>query len=134
MIDFAKLIKQTPEDRAAAAVEREEAHAALLAREAATTARLISQVEQLNAPKIALGAWERQFVQSLACRATDFDLVTSTYGGRLNRLSLKEQPIFDRLVAAHLVPIVGEPPDGEEPQAATEAPKAFVSLHRRMRG
>lgn len=133
MIDFAKLINQTPEEKAAAVVERAEAHAALLAREAAITARLISQVEQLNAPGIVLGAWERQFVQSLASRATDFDLVTSTYGGRLNRLSLKEQPIFDRLVAAHLAPAAAEAPDGED-SAEAEVPKAFGSLHRRMRG
>ena len=99
MVDFSKLLNRTPEERAHDQERVLEAYLALAKRERDLVTLRSEQIGKLLSPGVSLSQWERQFVESLARRGEDFDLVSQTTGGRLARLSERELHIFEELVA-----------------------------------
>lgn len=121
-IDFKALMNKTPEEREADRLRREQEYAEQDRKERETLALRIEQVERLAeiAEAGKLTPWETQFMTTLSSRARGFDIVTSMAGGTLLRLSVKELPIFERLVTQHIKPAAGEA--AAEADASTSLP------------
>jgi hypothetical protein len=95
MVDFTKLLNQTPEEREAA---RNEAQAAFHERIGRLINTRLRQVEDLQKLQ-GLGEWEERFVDSMRRIAEQHDPITGRAGGNLAFLTDTQVTSFEKLVA-----------------------------------
>lgn len=93
MVDFAKLLSQTPAERLAATNERE-AHWAEL--ESNLIARRREQAQLMEALP-GLTTWERDFTADMASLGNQHDPISNRVGGKLLYLSDRQLQSFTQL-------------------------------------
>jgi len=119
MIDFKKLMDQTPEEREAVQARAAEEFAQ---RTREVIARRTAQIQALEADDAALNAWERDFVSDMSYKATTYD-IAGWLGGNLATLSDKQAENLDRLHAKAL-----------KQREAPVSNSPFAQLARQRRG
>lgn len=117
MVDFAKLLNRTPEEKEASRLAIEENYAQMERAELEKIATRSACVLALHEGNFLMDAFERKFISSLQYKATTYDM-SGREGGHLATLSEKQMDILDRLAAKHL------PAPDDQPGAATPAKRA----------
>lgn len=95
MVDFTKLLNQTPEEREAARNEAQAEFDERIGRLINTRLRQVEDLQKLQ----GLGEWEERFVDSMRRIAEQHDPITGKVGGKLAYLTDSQAASFDKLVA-----------------------------------
>lgn len=118
MLDFKKLMLQTPEEKEAAQIERDQQNQEYLQRLKQLADERVGQVNALMLQLDRLTTWEQSFVKSLHDMAVTSDGL-GNMGGRLGTLSDRQLNALKRIVSEHLSPLAAQiaqqaaPPGGE---------------------